>query len=322
MEFFRPRIMNQIKEPLGESNPFGLDPHRIAVGIAHSDYVQALVRETPSLIDYVEIPFEQLLRTPSAIEIRADLPVILHCASLSLAGNVRPSDDIADRLTHWVAETGTPWVGEHLAYVTSSFAVAEASPHEPILSVESESGEASFNVGFTVSPQYSRPVLDRLRENLDFWRGSIGVPLLLENGPIYVETPGSTMSQGEFLQAVCAETTADLLLDLSHLLITCHNLGWDPFKFLLALPLSRVVEVHLSGTREEGGLMWDDHARSASDLVFGLLEHLLTVARPRAVTLEYNWDANFPRVALLRDIERTRGVVREAGRHYEEGVSH
>ena len=68
--------------------------------------------------------------------------------------------------------------------------------------------------------------------------------------------------------------------------------------------------------------MWDDHARSASDLVFGLLEHLLTVARPRAVTLEYNWDANFPRVALLRDIERTRGVVREAGRHYEEGVSH
>jgi uncharacterized protein (UPF0276 family) len=134
--------------------------------------------------------------------------------------------------------------------------------------------------------------------------------MLLENGPIYFNMPGSVMSQVEFLCCLCDRLdTGGLLLDLSHLAITCSNLGLDPMSTLNALPLERVVEVHLSGAREDQGIVWDDHASAAPDVLFELLTRLLAVGRPRAVTLEYNWDANFPQARLEKDLERVRGVV-------------
>jgi hypothetical protein len=121
------------------------------------------------------------------------------------------------------------------------------------------------------------------------------------------------MTQMEFLNAYSAlRPGAGLLLDLSHLVITCSNLRLDPFETLTQLPLGKAVEVHISGTREEDGMFWDDHTEPASPLIFDLLSEFLRHARPRAVTLEYNWDENFPLDLLVRDLDRVRGIVGSA----------
>ena len=302
-----------------------------AVGIAYSDYVPELLAVTPGLVDYVEIPFEHVVRVPSAIEIKQQVPIVLHCASLSLAGNVEPNPRLIQQLKHWTQESETPWLGEHIAYVRADGLFLEIAEHEALVCGETNAPldddiglpsmeGTAFNVGYTVSPQLSPPVLERVVEASARWSAVLGMPVLLENGPIYFEMPGSSMSQVEFIQVLCNRLdTARLLLDLSHLAITCNNLRLDPIATLEALPLNRIMEVHLSGARQEKGLVWDDHGSSAPPLVFELLEQLLEKAHPHAVTLEYNWDANFPLETLERDVGRVRDIV---GRHQEVIVMH
>ena len=79
------------------------------------------------------------------------------------------------------------------------------------------------------------------------------------------------------------------------------------------MPLERVVEVHVSGLSTQAGIAWDDHAAPAPALVFELLAHALVRARPRAVTIEYNWSPQFPAAILCAHTERTRRLLAQAG---------
>jgi hypothetical protein len=294
-----------------------------AVGISYSDYVVQLVADLPGLLDYVEIPFELLVHGPAAIEIRECIPIVLHCASLSLAGDVDPDAQLVKELKHWILESETPWLGEHIAYVRTDGVWREIAEHSALSGLRPPGSlkkvfsdgpdvKVPFNVGYTVSPQLSVPILERVAKAAEKWSAELGLPILLENGPIYFKMPGSTLSQVEFIQALCSRATgAGLLLDLSHLAITCSNLKLDPIATLRMLPLQHVVEVHLSGAREEKGLTWDDHSAPAPAMVFQLLRCLLAISQPRAVTLEYNWDANFPREILCRDVARVRELLAE-----------
>lgn len=264
---------------------------RTAVGLAYSGHALRVISEHPQLSDYVELPFEQFARDPDAGSLRDEIPIVLHCASLSMAGATPPTTETVERLDHWVRHTRTPWVGEHLAFIR----------------------EGEHNVGFTVNPQFSPEVLDRVVAAIDKWSRRLDCPILLENGPVYVELPGGTMSQMQFLTEVCARLdSAYLLVDLSHLLITCRNLELDPHAALESLPLDRVVEVHLSGLRQEGGVWWDDHARPAPDEEFDLLARLLRTTKPSAITIEYNWGNQFPVDMLRRDFGRVRDLVAAA----------
>lgn len=264
---------------------------RTAIGMAYSGYALRVVSEHPQLSDYVEVPFEQFARDAGAISVQDEVPIVLHCASLSLAGSTPPTPEVIEQLGHWIGRTGTPWLGEHLAFIR----------------------EGEYEVEFTVNPQFSPAVLDRVVAATEKWSRRLNCPILLENGPIYVQLPGSVMSQLEFLTGVCARLeSAYLLVDLSHLLITCRNLALDPRAALEALPLDRVVEVHLSGLRKEGGVWWDDHGRPVPDEEFDLLARLLRAVQPRAITIEYNWDSQFPLDLLRRDFGRVRDLVASA----------
>ena len=56
------------------------------VGLALGPGVNEFVSEYPELVDYVEIPFEQLRHAPEVGSIQEEIPVVLHCASMSVAG--------------------------------------------------------------------------------------------------------------------------------------------------------------------------------------------------------------------------------------------
>ena len=106
---------------------------------------------------------------------------------------------------------------------------------------------------------------------------------------------------------MASQCDAGLLLDLSHFAITSLNTRVDAMKEIERLPLERVVEIHVSGYNEQSGVVWDDHAAPAPPLVFDLLERVAARARPRALTLEYNW-LTFPTALLVSHIERSRTI--------------
>jgi hypothetical protein len=120
------------------------------------------------------------------------------------------------------------------------------------------------------------------------------------------------MNMVDFIGRIASESDVGLLLDLSHFLITSLNTGVDPNKEIDRLPLERVLEIHISGLNRQSGVVWDDHATPAPQIVFELLEQVLKRAQPSALTLEYNWSATFPRAILLAHIERARTLLETA----------
>jgi uncharacterized protein len=276
------------------------------IGAAYSDALPGFLRDHQLALDYVEVPFELLQHNPRVVEVREQLPILLHCATLSIAGTVRCSEENIQQIQHWAEQTKTPWIGEHLAFVTADRFEAgefaeEYAPGEP------------YNIGYTVSPAMNELSIDCVTENLKTYQGRFSVPLLIENSPLYFRMPGSSMSQAEFIRRVCNATGVGLLLDIAHWYISSRNMGFDPFSELDKLPLERVVEVHISGVDEQTNGVWDNHAKAAPEIVHQLLAQAMKRACPRAITLEYNWSARFPEDTLLKELENIRQAACNTG---------
>jgi uncharacterized protein len=285
------------------------------LGLAMSDALPVLLASEPHLVDYVEVPFERLPHAPDLL-LSLPVPVILHCASLSLAGNLPPAKTVIAQLQHAINTSGTPWLGEHLAFVSMAPHLSPGLGHPAFAPSVDETGLSEgglYNVGYTVSPQYSSEILERIAGALDYWEQVLDCMLIIENGPVYFEVPGSTMSQAEFIVELCRRRNSTcLLLDLAHLVCTAANTGVDAGKLLESLPLEQVVEVHLSGTDGGESTEWDDHSRPIGPEVFELLNRLLRRVVPHAITIEYNWDPDFPAPILRRDLDRVRRILSRA----------
>jgi len=278
-----------------------VDAHsrEVAVGLALGPIVPEFVSANPDLIDYVEIPFEQLRHSPEAGSIQQSLPVILHCASMSVAGFVPADQETLNAIKREAERTRTPWIGEHLAFIS-----AEA--------IDNDKGEPTkpTSLTYTVCPQMSEETVERVTDNLAALQTLFNVPLILENSPQYFHVPGSSLSMVDFVTAVIERSGAGLLLDLTHFLISMLNTRKDATHEIERLPLEQVVEVHISGLSVQSGIAWDDHASPAPPEVFDLLERVLARVRPRAVTLEYNWSPHFPESMLFRHIDQLHQIVR------------
>lgn len=273
----------------------------VAVGLANGPIVRPFMDWSPSHVDYVEVPYEQLRFDPGTAEIQAQVPIVLHCSSMSVAGFVSPTEETLDQIDGHVARTRTPWIGEHLAFIS-------ADPLDGGDAVDDGSG-GSVQLTYTVCPQLSEETIERVGENLRALRERFDVPIILENSPQYFPVPGSTLSMPEFVAAVAEQCDVDLLLDITHWLITSGNVGQDPVSTAESLPLERVREVHLSGLSHQSGRWWDDHAAPVPEEAFDLLERLSPRLRPQAVTFEYNWAPSIPRMVLAEQIDRVRGVL-------------
>jgi uncharacterized protein len=268
------------------------------LGLAYGGGVPAFIAANPGLIDYLELPFEQLLHSPALAALQDTTPFILHCASLSIAGFLPPGEATVAAIAREAERTQTPWIGEHLAFVSADGLTEQ---HDPPTALT-----------YTVCPQLSEETVARVADNLAALAPRMPAPLILENSPQYFAVPGSTMGMVEFIRAVAARAEVGLLLDVTHFLITAINTGVDPLAELDRMPLERVVEIHVSGLSQQAGVAWDDHAAPASAQVFELLARALTRARPRAVTLEYNWSPTFPPAILRSHVQRTRELLARA----------
>jgi len=81
---------------------------------------------------------------------------------------------------------------------------------------------------------------------LKFIRRHYQGPLAAENYNYYATGLYGMVTEPDFIRAHLAEFDLGLVLDLAHARVTAHNLGLDPAAYLMALPLERTAEIHLS----------------------------------------------------------------------------
>ncbi len=116
----------------------------------------------------------------------------------------------------------------------------------------------------------------------------------VENSVFYFHL-GEPLEEPAWLAKCVTAPRTHLLLDLHNVYTTALNVGYDPRQYIDALPLDKVIEIHVSGgswsdpnwLQSQQVLRLDSHDEATPDEVWTLLEEVLPrCPNLRGVTLE------------------------------------
>ncbi len=250
--------------------------------------------EIASRVDWVEIISENFMsfggRARAVLEaVAARIPVVPHGVNLSIGGpDPLRSDYLAD-LRNLCRRLDAPYFSDHICFTSA--------------------GGVWFHD--LVPVPFTREAAERIALRARQAAREVGRPIVLENVSYYAVMPGSDLDEGTFLRTVVERADCGLLLDVNNVYVNAVNHGYDPVAFMDALPLERVVQVHMAGHRDEGTVLVDDHGSAIPADVLALYEWLVSRIGPVPTLVE--WDFNLPDLGtLLAEVDRTRAAERRA----------
>ncbi len=212
-------------------------------------------------------------------EARAKAPLSLHGVGMSLAGDALPDLEHLAALKRLVDRFEPALVSEHLAWSRIG------DRYFPDLLPFPRTGEA----------------LARMVRNVDFVQEALGRYILIENPSHYLHIAGHTWSEIDFLAELTRRTGCGLLLDISNVAVSAHNLGFDADLWLEAFPASLVGEIHLAGHSPDANLdlLIDSHDTPVSTEVWNLAARFLSQNGAFPILIER--DGALPDFATLMD---------------------
>jgi uncharacterized protein (UPF0276 family) len=240
-----------------------------------SDALLSLLRAEDQLVDAVEVgPWLTTQQIRTYRQSLPDMPFFFHAADLieNIGSPPAGIQQIADYLTC----TGSPWVSVHIS-VWQSGEVGKMKSGLRVPLPDIEQGRQQFI------------------EKVMRLASSIQVPVLIENVEPLPFEGFNFWARPDFICRVCEQTGCSFLLDTGHARISAENLGMTVYDYIHALPLERVLQVHVSGPRRVDGRLVDVH-QPLQKVDYDLLEFILAKTHPQVVTLEYIQEA-----AVLRD---------------------
>jgi uncharacterized protein len=279
-----------------------------AIGIGYRAPISSWTRENLEHFDVLEITVDHCISgsnsTQSAIfDLVGRIPLLAHGIGLSIGTDVPLDLAYLDKVAAVVERLQAPAYSEHLAFTKVP-------------------GRDLANL---LPVPKTEEVAEQIIAKVRTVQSRIPVPFLLENITYLFEWPDSEMSDAAFINLICRETGAGLLLDVENLYLNSRNHGFDPHAFLDALPEGLVQEIHMAGgvTVHENFLerpfLADTHSHPVPDGALDLLAHVLTRQNPASIVLER--DDRLDAVdEILDDVARIRARV--AGRHAEDTYGH
>lgn len=119
-------------------------------------------------------------------------------------------------------------------------------------------------------------------------KSKIDVPIILENMP---SPPDKNKryafnSEPALINDIIEQTDCAMLLDIAHARIAAAMRGIDVYDYLTALPLHRVIQIHISGSRKIDGYLQDTH-EPLEEIDYTILEWVFERTKPQIITLEY-----------------------------------
>jgi uncharacterized protein (UPF0276 family) len=286
--------VGEVAQIMNDGLPDGLPP---AVGIGYRDAIGDWTRANLKRFDMLEITMDHCIHSGrlvrSAIfDLVGRIPLTAHGLGLSIGTDVPLDLAYLDQVAEIVERLKAPAYSEHLAFTRVP----------------------GRDLGNLLPLPKTAAVAEAVIAKVRTVRSRIPVPFLLENITYLFEWPDSDMSDAEFINLICRETGAGLLLDVENLYLNAHNHGYDPCEFLDALPAGLVNEVHVAGgvTVRDSVLgrpfLADSHSHPVPDGTLDLLDHALARHTPAAIVLER--DERLDAVdEILDDVARIRARV-------------
>ena len=271
---------------------FGLPNLGVGVGLRTTHY-EHLLTEWPE-VAWLEVLSDNFLHTrgrPLEIldRIAERYPLVMHGVSLNI-GSTDPLDlDYVRELRALRERIGARWVSDHLCFT----------------------GVSGRNTHDLLPLPLTEEALEHVVRRVEQVQELLGQRLVLENPSTYLEFAGGTLPEWEFLAAVADQADAGILLDLNNIIVSAKNHGFEPETYLRALPLERVVQMHVAGHTDHGTHAIDTHIGPVPDAVWDLYDRARALGADASVLLE--WDAEIPSFEVVhRDALRAEARVAKA----------
>ena len=240
-------------------------------------------------IDFLEIAPENWINVGGRLgkqfqHFAESYPIYLHGLSLNIGGIAALDQSLLLAIKSFMDTHSCPIYSEHLSYCGDEGHLYDLMP-----------------IPFTEEAVHH--VANRVKQVQDTLERRIA----LENASYYF-TPPSQMSESEFINAVLSEADCDLLLDVNNIFVNSINHQYDPYEFLLSLPLEKARYIHVAGHYDEAlDLRVDTHGSDVIDPVWDLLNVAYQHCGPLPTLLER--DFNFPPIEqLIAEIDKIRKI--------------
>ncbi len=177
------------------------------------------------------------------------VPFVCHGLSLSIGGPSSLDETFLHRVRQFLDKHQIRYYSEHLSYCTDDGHLYDLMP-----------------IPFT--SEAVRYVAERISRTQDILERRIA----MENVSYYA-SPGSELSEIEFINAVLDEADCDLLLDVNNIYVNSINHRYDSVDFLQNLPGHRIAYGHIAGHYNEAeDLLVDTHGTEVIPSVWDLLD--------------------------------------------------
>jgi uncharacterized protein (UPF0276 family) len=274
-----------------------------AVGIAYHAAIDQWARDHLADFDILEITVDHCLdrgRTARAAiyDLVGRIPLTAHGVGLSIGTDAPLDERYLDHIAEIIEQLNAPTYSEHLSFT--------AVPGRDL---------ATF-LPLPKTEVVAASIITKVRHV----QSRIPVPFLLENIAYLFDWPDSKLSDADFLNLICGETRAGLLLDIENLLLNSRNHKFDPYEFLDSLTAGIVKEVHLAGgvTVEHDFLAQpyfvDSHSHPVPDEALDLLEYTFVRHAPANIIVER--EGRLEAISeLLDDVARVRARLAKSIGH-------
>lgn len=128
-------------------------------------------------------------------------------------------------------------------------------------------------------------IISIAEERMDYIKSHFKGSVALENLDYNPGGAYEYVCEPDFIKEMVEKLDVYLAMDIAHLLVTAHNFGISPFKYIERLPLERVGEIHISHPEGE-----NDKHNCPTSFEYEMLEHILANSEPEFIVLEYYQD--------------------------------
>jgi len=256
-------------------------------------YYPDILDKTPS-VDWFEVISENFMvpggRPIAMLErIRTSYPIVMHGVSMSIASTA-PLDFTYLGALKGLADRFQPeWISDHLCWT----------------------GVHGVNLHDLLPIPYTSEALDHVVDRIMRVQDFLGRRIAIENVSSYITFAESEMDEWTFVREVAERADCWLLLDVNNVFVSSFNHGFDPARYIEAIPKDRVVQFHLAGHSEAGTHKIDTHDQPVCEEVWSLYSEICHHFGPVSTLIER--DANFPPFGeLMAELDRARTVAAAA----------
>lgn len=278
--------MNKITLPSSRSRPpylgFGLG--------LRTEHYEDILKLQPS-IDWFEIITENYLIPGGKPfyyldRIRENYPMVMHGVSLSLGSSDKLDWDYLKQVNDLAARIEPCWISDHLCWT----------------------GVGGMNMHDLLPLPYTKAMIQHVVARIQEIQDYLKRPLLIENVSNYLSYKQSEMTEWQFIHEIVKQAGCYLLLDVNNIYVNSVNHQFNAMDYLTAMPIDRVMQIHLAGHSNQGSYIIDTHDAPVIEPVWELYENTLKRFGPISTMIER--DDNIPPLAeLLLELNKAKYIA-------------